>query len=116
MPVSAADAATIIVRGKDSGKIVAMSKGDRLRVVLSENPSTGYAWQTVRRPDKRILPLVSSMFEGGPMDPGVVGAPGKRTYVYRAAGKGSTLLALAYVGPGSDRPVGQRVRLSISVR
>ena len=114
---STAQAATITVRAKDSGKIVALGKGDRLRVVLDENPSTGYAWRTTTRPSKRILPFVSSAFTApAETDPPTTGAGGKRTFVYRAARKGSTSLALAYVGPGSDRPVGQRFRLSISVR
>ena len=85
--------------------------------MLDENPSTGYAWHTTRRPSKRVLPFVSSKFDApAQTDPPTTGAGGKRVFVYRAARKGSTSLALSYVGPGSDRPVGQRFRLSVSVR
>jgi predicted secreted protein len=115
VPAAPAGAATVTVGAKDTNKTVALGKGDRLRVVLSENGSTGYVWRTTRRPAASILRFVSSTFVAPPQtDPPTAGAPGKRVFVYRARAKGSTALGLSLVGPSGD--VGERFRLSIRVR
>ena len=113
----AADARTVTVRGSRNGDTVALQRGDRLRVELAENGSTGYRWQFAKRPLPAVLRFVRSTYVAPPeSDPPVAGAGGTRVYVFRARGSGRTSLRLRYVGPGSSAPVARRFRLTVRVR
>jgi inhibitor of cysteine peptidase len=75
-----------------SGATIAAAVGDRVRVQLDENPTTGYRWQPLAQ--SSVLDLVSDEFV--PAGDGGIGAGGTRTLEYEAiaAGRGSLKLGL----------------------
>lgn len=66
--------------------------GERTKITLSENPTTGYRW-VITRMDTRRLKLVSNTYDAP--DTKMVGVPGKRIIVVEAIAPGSTGLKLA---------------------
>lgn len=75
-----------------SGSTIAAAVGDRVRVRLDENPTTGYRWQSLAQ--SGVLNLVDDEFV--PVGDGGIGAGGTRTLEYEAiaAGRGSLKLGL----------------------
>ncbi|HEX8102638.1 MAG TPA: protease inhibitor I42 family protein [Solirubrobacteraceae bacterium] len=112
-----AQAREVVATGGDSGRRIVLARGDTLRVSLEENPSTGYAWRTARRPAREVLRRRSDRFvEPAEQDPPVVGAPGRREITWRAVGRGRTRLTLRLVPPGEGRPPERSFRLKVVVR
>ena len=97
-------------------KTVRLDRGDRITIVLPSNPSTGYSWRVARKPNARVLRLVRTRFTPPDEKPPVVGAPGTFEAEFEAVGAGRTTARLDYVGPGRDRPVGERFTLTAIVR
>ena len=91
--------------------------GEEFRVVLAENPSTGYLWRFRERPDPRIVRLIRREFdleEGGEER---AGAGGDRIFTFRAVRRGTTSMYLVNVFSGGERdrrPVDTR-RLRVDV-
>ena len=88
-------------------------RGQELRILLKENPTTGYTWHVVRQ-DSALLEMVKKDFlaPGGTM----AGAPGKALFVFKAIAAGETELVLGYYRSweGSDTAVDHfRIRLRI---
>jgi inhibitor of cysteine peptidase len=115
LAVTAAPAAArqVTVTADDSGSRVTLRPGDRLRVVLDANPTTGYRWVVARRPDRTVARVVSSAFQP-PAEP-LVGAGGTQVSVLRAVGPGTTRFALSYRQVGSG-DLGAGFALRIRVR
>ena len=79
---------------KDNGKLVELTVGNTLIVELPGNPSTGYMWET-GSVNTSVLKQVENdtKFKS---DTNLVGAPGKITLRFKAAGPGKTTLKLVY--------------------
>jgi predicted secreted protein len=110
------DTAPSIVRvgASDSGTSVSLEVGQRLRVTLESNPTTGYSWLFTGRP----APM-SSVRPTGMPDPAVlqlvrgpifvpastlIGAGGTETYDFVATAAGTTSIALEYARPFEAAP------------
>ena len=107
-----AAAKQVTVTAADSGSRVELRPGDRVRVALSANPTTGYSWKFVARPARSIAELIRSTYREP--DQSMPGAGGKQVYVFRARGNGTTGLETVYRQVGSN-DVGRRFRLTIHV-
>lgn len=82
----------------DDGRLVLVERGATIDVRLDSNPSTGFAWTLVERPNAGVLRLVSSRFE--PADEAEeprVGGGGTEVWSFEAAATGTTSFRLAYV-------------------
>ena len=79
-----------VLRRDDLGSTVWAAPGDRVVVLLEENPTTGYLWQ-VSRPDP-VVGEPESEFELQPE--GGVGAGGRRRLAFPVARAGSGELSL----------------------
>jgi inhibitor of cysteine peptidase len=113
----AAPAHAATVDEDDHRTTVTLTRGEVLRVKLAENPSTGYAWEIVDRPRRRLLRFLGSRFDApAQTDPPVAGAGGTRMWRWKARRSGRTTLRMTEFGPGRDRRVGDRFRLTIRVR
>ncbi|MEZ4502537.1 MAG: protease inhibitor I42 family protein [Dehalococcoidia bacterium] len=94
------DAAPAVVRvgADDSGSSVSLEVGQRLRVTLESNPTTGYSWQLTGAPDPAVLEQVlGPIYIGGASD--LVGAAGTETFDFLAVGAGTTSISLEYARP-----------------
>ncbi|HEU4657857.1 MAG TPA: protease inhibitor I42 family protein [Capillimicrobium sp.] len=98
---SPAAARTVTVTDQDSGDQVTVRPGDRIRIELDANPSTGYHWEITRTPKRRVARVVSSTYVADPVDPGVVGSGGTQVTVLKARHRGRTMLGMQYQPPGS---------------
>jgi len=75
----------------DSGRAVTMHVGDELRIILTENPTTGYVWSIVTN-DEKVLGLSGDPTYEGESD--AVGAGGERSFIFRATAPGTSTLQL----------------------
>ncbi len=70
--------------------------GDRLIVLLRENPSTGFEWE-VATINASVLDAVQTYFT--PDDPAVIGGGGTVALEFSVIGSGTSQLVLNYVRP-----------------
>lgn len=75
----------------DNGQAVTMGVGDALQVSLVENRSTGYMWSIVTN-DEAVLRQGDGPAYG--VDSDAEGAAGQVTFVFRAAGPGTSVLRM----------------------
>ena len=78
--------------------VQAEAPGRTVSVVLEENPSTGYGWTYTMSPDGNVRE-VSSDYVQDPGTENIMGAWGKRTWVFEATAQGDTLLHFTYARP-----------------
>lgn len=79
---------------------VTVRAGDQFTVTLPSNPSTGYSWQMLKEPDSKVLKKTGSKYnEPQKQNPPIVGAGGKETWSFKAAGKGKQNIEMVYVRP-----------------
>lgn len=79
-----------------NGKRVQLHPGQKMDVVLFENGTTGYQWQIV--PVDRNVLKEAAKPDFKPAS-GLIGAGGERTFHFKAASPGKTVLRLAYRRP-----------------
>ncbi len=88
--------------------VCAVTSWDTVTIILEENPSTGYEWQYTAYGDG-FLNEVSSHYEQDRHVPGVVGAGGKRTWVFECAVPGNVVLEYIYVRAWEEGAMPERV-------
>jgi predicted secreted protein len=117
LTVAAAPAAakTVTVGESDSGDLVTVRKGDKIRVVLDANPSTGYSWKITAQPNPRVAKIRSSRYVADPTDGPMVGSGGRQITVLKAKRWGRTRLGMEYVPPG-EQAGGSQFDLFIRVK
>lgn len=81
-----------------SGKEVELGVGGSLTVALESNPSTGYEWELTEVGDETVLQKVDQRYEP-PEDGGMVGAPGKEIWTFKALKKGQSSISMEYSQP-----------------
>jgi inhibitor of cysteine peptidase len=90
------DAPSILRVGVDDlGSAVSLEVGQRLRVTLESNPTTGYRWQPAGTIDATVLKQV-----GGPIfvpSSTALGAGGTETFDFLAVAAGTTPVAFEYL-------------------
>jgi inhibitor of cysteine peptidase len=84
---------TIEVREQDAGRTIELQPGDRLRVVLEGNPSTGYEWL---RADEDSAVLTAAGDPAFKAEAAMPGSPGMVTLDFAAAAPGQASLTLHY--------------------
>jgi inhibitor of cysteine peptidase len=85
--------AVIELTAKDSGAAVASVVGDRVRIELNENPTTGYRW-CPRAASSLLRPIDDDYTPAGE---GSIGGGGTRTLVYEAVAAGTGSLELELI-------------------
>src|SRR5262249_3320108 len=73
-----------------AGATLNLQVGDLIRLVLPENPTTGFRWANDEF-DKALLLMVSSTFHSGSTS--LPGAAGTVTFLFKAQRAGSTVLS-----------------------
>ena len=81
---------TVAVQAEPAGRTVS--------VILDENPTTGYGWTFVMNPDG-IIREVSSDYVQDPGSENLMGAGGKRTWLFEGIAQGDTALRFTYARP-----------------
>jgi inhibitor of cysteine peptidase len=103
----------IVLTDKDSGRKLDVNKGQLIDLILSENPTTGYSWQLIRK----LAPILKEHFpEEYKVNSRLIGAGGKRTFHYLAAEKGNIVLGFVYIRPWEKAAPSGEYKVFITVR
>jgi inhibitor of cysteine peptidase len=98
----------------DNGSTVDAATGSMLRVVLDENPTTGYVWNATLT---QGLFLVNDTYEVNPHSEGMVGVGGKHSWLIRADDPGEQEFNAVYGRPWENAtPEDAAYSLKIMVR
>ncbi|PQO24584.1 hypothetical protein C2I36_01725 [Rhodobacteraceae bacterium WD3A24] len=96
----------------DSGRNIALTPGQNLRIRLPANPTTGLSW-SVAALEEAVLALSGRSYEPLPNPEGVLGRGGHTTFTFRPRAEGTTALQLDYArGSG---PVEERFAITVTV-
>lgn len=87
-------------------EFVKLRHGSTITVNISENPSTGYTWQTETQKVCSVT-ISKGNFEQDQSE-GLVGVGGTKTFEVTAKKSGSCLIEFTHVGPGTDAEVAER--------
>lgn len=79
----------------DNGKTITVSEGSSFKIILDENPTTGYTWNATLTPGLAVSD--SAYVQGG--SHGVVGAGGTHEWTLKATGKGEQQFTAVYKRP-----------------
>lgn len=90
-----------LTRDDDGGDFLIRS-GEAFRIILPENPSTGYQWN-MTFPEEIVLQ--SEAFEPAPGSEGLVGAGGTRTWLVHIEATGIYQISGKYARPWEPDPV-----------
>jgi inhibitor of cysteine peptidase len=101
----------IVVTQGEHGRTVAAAAGDRIKIELPENPTTGFRWQG-GADNASVLRLESDDFIPGG---GTVGAGGLRTFRFLAAGSGSADILLELKRAWESQPARSTFAIRVSV-
>src|SRR5580704_16539832 len=80
-----------------SGRTLDLRVGDGVKVTLAENPTTGYKWEFLSKPEP-ICVIVTDAYVAN-TSIGTVGSGGVHNWDFRAVDKGTTTVSLAYRRP-----------------
>jgi inhibitor of cysteine peptidase len=98
----------------DNGKIIELSRGERLSLRLGENPTTGYRW-ALSKNDPEIL--ASSGDQYTQAGDGGIGGGGHRAFTFEARKEGRASLEFKHWREWEgERSVTQRFALTVQVR
>ena len=92
---AAAEAVTTYTEADDN-KTVTMAKGNTIAVMLSENPSTGYSWNTTATSG---LTVNDTGYVQNPAPEGMVGVGGNHTWQITATGEDNQTFSGVYKQP-----------------
>jgi inhibitor of cysteine peptidase len=81
----------------DNGKAIDVKAGGQIEVELEGNPSTGYTWEAKNLDTRMLKQVGESKFKSS--NPGLVGAGGTLTLVFKTLSAGKTNLELVYHRP-----------------
>ncbi|MBA7647795.1 hypothetical protein ES703_55574 [subsurface metagenome] len=100
-----------------NGKKVEIAVAGTLTVTLESNPTTGFQWsESADISDQTVLEQVDHQFVSPPEDTGMVGAPGKEVWTFKALKKGSSTISMEYRRPWEeDVEPGKTFTLSVVV-
>ena len=83
------------------GKQVEIAADGTLTVTLESNQTTGFQWELTSISDQNVLEKQSNTYEA-PEDTGMVGAPGKEVWTFKALKKGTSTISMEYSRPWDD--------------
>lgn len=118
-PATAVSSQTERYDESDSGTTAVVAKGDKFKVVLKGNPSTGYSWTVNKKASNGVF-KVTNMREKSSTPPGDDGMPmpggGSRfIYTLKATKAGDGAFKAKYAQPFGERDVADRFTLKVRV-
>jgi inhibitor of cysteine peptidase len=120
MVVVAAVAVTLVVtRASGVDKVIGdtfeTTVGKTFTIALDANATTGYNWsQTIK--DTNMVAYVDNAYVAEARDPQVVGGGGTDTFTFKAVGKGTTTITLAYARPWESVPPAKTRTITVTVK
>jgi predicted secreted protein len=107
-------ATLISLSENDNGRTVDLQVGDKLDVVLKENPSTGFIWETESLDETIVKQIGEPEFKA---DTGAIGSGGSKTFHFEVVASGQTYLKLILHRPWeTDVPPSMTFEVTIIVK
>jgi inhibitor of cysteine peptidase len=88
----------------DPADTINVKPGEEFVIVLESNASTGFRWTLSATLDESVVDLLMASYRPGTGGNAVVGSGGHEYWRFAAVGRGTTLIPMAYVGPGGGTP------------
>ena len=85
------------IRGTENDKIIETTADKSFTITLDSNPTTGYQWQIARQMDTGMVELIDSQYIAPKT--GLVGAPGREEWHFKATKEGKAIISFEYVRP-----------------
>jgi inhibitor of cysteine peptidase len=96
------------------GRTLTLRVGDGVNLSLAENPTTGYRWEFLTRPEP-VCVIVSDAYVAN--TGGAIGSGGAHQWALRAVDKGTVTVSLGYRRPWEkDVASAQTFKLTIEVK
>lgn len=101
----------------ENGQKITLKPGEKIRVLLTSNPSTGFKWSYWKDPDLNIVSISEAFFNPNSSDgpSSIVGAAGKQCWTIKALKEGRTVFDVAYNRPWESVQPAQTYKLDIEV-
>jgi len=120
MVVVAAVAVTLVVtRASGVDKVIGdafeTTVGKTFTIALDANMTTGYNWTQATK-DTNVVAYVDNAYMAAAPGPQVVGGSGTDTFTFKAVGKGTTTISLAYARPWESVPPAQTRTITVTVK
>ena len=93
-PAGVRENGVLLLKQEDNNRTAELRVGERFKVSLPENPSTGYTW-AIDETDRHLLALEGTTYLE-PDEGGFVGARGRRIFTFSAQQAGEVVLRLKY--------------------
>lgn len=95
------------------GRTIELRVGDGVKLSLAENPTTGYRWEFVAKPE----PYCVAVNDAYVANTDAVGSGGTRTWEFRAVSQGNGTVGLDYRRPWEkDVAPAQTFKLTLAVK
>jgi len=120
MVVVAAVAVTLVVtRASGVDKVIGdtfeTTVGKTFTIALDANASTGYNWSQVTK-NTNVVAYVDNAYMATAANPQIIGGSGTDTFTFKAVGKGTTTISLAYARPWESVPPAQTRTITVTVK
>ena len=91
------------------------SVGETFTLELDANATTGYSWSQKIK-DTNVVTYVTNLYVAKVTDPQIVGSGGTDTFTFKAVGKGTTTITLAYARVWESVTPAQTRTITITVK
>ncbi|MGB2987111.1 MAG: protease inhibitor I42 family protein [Phycisphaerae bacterium] len=103
---------TLMLDEDDSGSDVTLRVGQKLRVYLNSNASTGFEWELANL-DTSVVEHTDTVYHGCVVP--MPGCPDSQTWKFTAVSPGSTVLRMIYHQPWEEGLFGKTFELTVTV-
>jgi inhibitor of cysteine peptidase len=104
---------TINADKNSDGRTLELRVGDGVKLSLAENPTTGYRWELVAKPEPNCV-VVNDSYAA---NTDAIGSGGTRTWEFRAVSQGTGTVSLAYRRPWEkDAAPAQTFKMTLVVK
>jgi len=100
---------------KVTGDTFETTVGKTFTIALDANATTGYNWTQTTK-DTNIVAYVDNAYVAAATGPQTVGGGGTDTFTFKAVGKGTTTISLAYARPWESVPPAQTRTITVTVK
>ena len=100
---------------KVTGDTFETTIGKTFTIALDANATSGYNWSQTTK-DTNVVAYVDNAYMAEAPDPQVAGGSGTDTFTFKAVGKGTTTITLAYARPWESVPPAQTRTVTVTVK
>ena len=100
---------------KVTGDTFETTVGKTFTIALDANATTGYNWSQTTK-DMNVVAYVDNAYTATAANPQIIGGSGTDTFTFKAVGKGTTTISLAYARPWESVPPAQTRTITVTVK